>query len=311
VRWLVAGGAGYIGSHLVLQLIESGHEVIVFDDLSTGRLQRVPNGVKFIEGDILDFEFLMSTFMENEVAGVIHLAGKKSVIESFDKPEEYNKTNVQGTINLLKACEVGSVKYFIFSSTAAVYKDPKSNVTLGEHSPLFPSSPYGESKLLAEKAILEKPGSQIRKLIFRFFNVTGFLNSDLAEIDAPNLVPVIQRAIADGVPVQIYGSDHQTADGTCVRDYIHILDIAEAHLAAIKHFEETTDTKAQVINLGTGTGYSVLEVIGNLETLYNAKVEKVFLKKRPGEPSSIVCDPSLAKSLLGWEVSRNPFTGNL
>ena len=309
VTWLVTGGAGYIGSHIVVRLLESGYRVIVIDNLSTGRRQRIPSNVKFIEGDILDLEFLKSVLSENEVTGVIHLAGKKSVVESFSVPEDYFRTNVKGTINLLRACEAMDVKYFIFSSTAAVYRDPKSDVALRENAALSPSSPYGESKLSAEKAILGESNSKISKVIFRYFNVTGLLKPDLAESDAPNLVPVIQRAILNNVPVEIYGSDHHTRDGTCIRDYVHVLDIADAHLAAIKLLETSSEIRAEVLNLGTGKGHSVLEVIDNFEKLGKTSIKRIFLNRRHGEPSVIVCDPGLAKSILGWEVARNPFSG--
>ena len=307
MTWLIVGGAGYIGSHVVLRLVESGYSVIVFDDLSTGKLERIPFGVKFIEGSILDSKLLKSIFLEHKVSGVIHLAGKKSVIESFWKSEDYIRTNVQGTLNLLHACEDANVKYFIFSSTAAVYEDPKSGKALDEQSPTFPSSPYGQSKLLAENAIRGASPDKISKVIFRFFNVTGFHNSDFAEINAPNLIPVIQRAVANGDPVEIYGRDHKTRDGTCVRDYIHVLDVAEAHLAAIKLLSGLFGSNLEVINLGSGKGYSVLEVINNLENFCKTKIETIFSDSRPGEPDSIVCDPGYAKSLLGWEAIRNPF----
>jgi UDP-glucose 4-epimerase len=309
VTWLITGGAGYIGSHIVLRLVESGYQVVVIDDLSTGRRHRIPSNVKFVEGDILDVEFLKSVLLENKVTGVIHLAGKKSVMESFNNPEDYFKTNVIGTINLLNACEATLVKCFIFSSTAAVYEDPKSELALSEGSPIYPTSPYGESKQFAEKAILERSNRKISIVIFRYFNVTGLLKPDLAESDAPNLVPVVERAIVNDTPVEIYGSDHHTRDGTCIRDYVHVVDIAEAHLAAIKLIETSTYTRTHVVNLGTGTGYSVLEVIDNLENLYKTKIERIFLEKRPGEPSVIICNPGLAKTLLGWEVARNPFSG--
>jgi UDP-glucose 4-epimerase len=308
VTWLIAGGAGYIGSHVVLRLLDSGFDVIVLDDLSTGKLERIPFGVKFIEGSILNSQLLKSLFLENKISGVIHLAGKKSVTESFAKSKDYFRTNVEGTSNLLEACQVAGVKYFIFSSTAAVFKDPKSEKTLDEHSPTFPTSPYGESKLLAEQAILKDSRNELRKIIFRFFNVTGSRNFELAETNAPNLVPVIQRAIAENVPVEVYGLDHKTPDGTCIRDYIHVLDVAEAHLAAIKLFSNPSGSNVEIINLGTGRGYSVLEVINSFEDLYKTKVRKIFLETRPGEPDSIVCNPSYAESLLGWKVTRHPFS---
>lgn len=307
MTWLVAGGAGYIGSHVVLRLIESGYDVIVFDNLSTGKIERIPIGVKFIEGDILDLKLINSVFVENRVSGVIHLAGKKSVTESFNKPTDYLRTNVEGTSNLLEACKVAGVKNFIFSSTAAVYKDPKSQESLDELSPTLPSSPYGESKLLAEKAILKNFQHEFCRVIFRFFNVTGSYDIQLAETNGPNLVPVIQRAITSNMPVEVYGLDHKTPDGTCIRDYIHVLDVAEAHLAAIRFLSNPFGTKVEIVNLGTGKGYSVLEVIDSLEVLYKTEVRKVFMKARPGEPDSIICNPNYAKHLLGWEATRIPF----
>lgn len=309
MTWLITGGAGYIGSHVVLRLLESGYDVIVFDDLSTGRIERIPLGVKFIQGDILDSKFLKSVILDNEVRGVIHLAGKKSVIESFEIPEKYFETNMEGTKSLLRACEESTVRFLIFSSTAAVYKDPKSDLALNELSPILPSSPYGQSKLSAENIILEDHPNQIRKIIFRYFNVTGAHSSEFNELNAPNLVPVIQRAISEKTPVEIFGGDHDTRDGTCVRDYIHVLDIADAHLAGIKLLEDPLGIEIQVINLGTGVGYSVLEVIDSFEDLYKVKINKIFVKKRPGDSSSIICNPTLAKSLLGWKVTRNPFSG--
>ncbi|HEX6328393.1 MAG TPA: NAD-dependent epimerase/dehydratase family protein, partial [Jiangellaceae bacterium] len=232
MSWLVTGGAGYIGAHVVKALVDAGHDVVVLDDLSTGQPSRLPPDLPFVQGSLLDAEFRSRIFDTHEITGVVHLAAKKRVDESVEKPSLYYHENVEGLRLLLDSCVAANVPSFLFSSSAAVYGET-AVLPITENTPCEPVSPYGQTKLAGEwltHAVGAAAG--MHTVALRYFNVAGAGRPELADRTGMNLVPMLLRAIAGGTSPEIFGSDYPTPDGTCVRDYIHVVDVAEAHVAA-------------------------------------------------------------------------------
>lgn len=297
--WLVTGGAGYIGSHVIQSLIQVGITPRVIDNLSTGHRNRVPTGVAFMEADMRDAGAL-SDALEG-VDGVIHLAGRKSVTESVEKPLAYWDANLGGTLDLLRAMTYCRVSRIIFSSTAAVYA-PEANPR-SEMDPLEPGSPYGSSKMAAETVILEHArvyGSQ--PIILRYFNVAGAVAPHLSDDSADNLIPKCIRAIRTGQAPVIYGDDYATRDGTAIRDYVHVADVADAHARAAL----LSDTAPHsVYNVGTGTGTTVQEIVSGLLRISRSPLSPLLLGRRPGDPVQTVADITRIRQDLGWTPKRN------
>ena len=261
-----------------------------------------------LEGSILDKVFLEAVFTDYEFEGVIHLAARKSVAESVLNPDLYARINTEATDYLFKLCQRYGVKNFIFSSSAAVYAD--SNLARTEKSPVLPLNPYGKSKLDAEELIIcSNTQFPINVVIFRFFNVTGAASQETLETSGTNLIPAILSAIEENSKVTVYGSGYDTIDGTCVRDYIHVSDIAEAHYLAVKFLSGKNILDPVILNLGSGHGYTVLEVIDEISTLKNVKVEWDVTPPRSGDPKFVVCDATKALLTLGWSPSTSPFLG--
>ena len=307
MTWLVTGGAGYIGSHLVTELQSHGERVIVLDNLSSGSRKRLRENTLFVNGDINDSSVLDKIFSENKIAGVIHLAAKKSVSESFTNANDYHKVNVEGTKNVIELCKKYHVKKFIFSSTAAVYGSEMQEGGLLEDSQTNPKSPYGESKLKAEFQV-KNFGSVLANsyIIFRFFNVIGSASPLLTESDGLNIWPAIQRSLQTGSTFTIFGDRYPTRDGTCIRDYIHVQDIVQAHLLAINLLSKEQLTQ-ETINLGSGKGYTVLEVLRAFEETVGRKIPYEFGNPREGDLPEVYCNANLAHSILSWEANQNPF----
>lgn len=310
MNWLVTGGAGYIGAHIVRRLLESGRECVVLDDLSTGSRSRLPDTVPFVLGSILDGELVEETLRDHAVGGVLHLAGKKSAPESVLKPDLYEDVNVKGTQTVLNACKKRSVRAVVFSSTAAVYSGTLTTRSLTEDSALGPINPYGETKLLAEELLHEAASrGEVQVITFRYFNVAGADDWTLADTDGENLIPVLQRALDSGFSVPVFGTDLPTRDGTCIRDYVHVADIADAHLLAVESLERSKGTlpPAAVLNLGTGRGATVLEVIAAVEAAdrEGRRLHWYSAPSRPGDPVSSTCDASRAAEILGWRPRRS------
>lgn len=299
--WLVTGGAGYIGSHVVLKMSEAGFEVVVLDNLSSGLIERIPVGVNFIKGDICDFDLVSQLLLENKVEGIINLAALKSVEESKQIPEEYERINHLGTKILVDCAIKAGAKVFIQSSTAAVYGKSDSGL-VSETSELSPISPYGESKVLAEREVERFIGKDGRRgTCLRYFNVLGSESPLLKDNSKANVVPMVLEALAKGAPPQIFGDDYQTKDGTCIRDYIHVSDIARAHvLAAIKL---QTGDLPPAINIGTGKGYSVREIMSEILRQSISKLEPVVARRRDGDPGILIADVDLATEALGFTAS--------
>jgi len=300
--WLVTGGAGYIGSHVLLKMKEAGFALVTLDNLSSGLVKRIPSGVNLVEGDICDSDLVSRVLNENHVEGIINLAALKSVEESKRIPDEYERINHFGTKILVDCAILAGVKIFIQSSTAAVYGNSESGF-VSETSELNPISPYGQSKVLAEKEVARfvQEGGR-RGTSLRYFNVLGSDSPVLKDNSKANVVPMVLEALAKGAPPEIFGDDYPTKDGTCIRDYIHVSDIARAHvLAAIKL---QTGTLPPAINIGTGHGYSVREVMSEILIQSNSEVEPVVVGRREGDPAVLIARVDLAKTTLGFKSEK-------
>ncbi|MEI7560912.1 MAG: UDP-glucose 4-epimerase GalE [Actinomycetes bacterium] len=304
MKVLVTGGAGYIGSITVTKLINEGFEVSILDDLSTGHKENIHPKANFIEGSILDSFAIDKALDGCDV--IIHLAAKSIVSESVQKPELYKEVNVEGTRILLDRATHFKVSKFIFASTASVYS-PKPNEIVSENSEVKPDNPYGKSKANAEKLISSsKLLESSTAVVFRFFNVAGAYKQntfvDLYENHHPetHLIPnlIAKHASND---FYVYGNDYETIDGTCVRDYLHVLDIVEAFMSTIK---TTFSDSYNLLNLGTGEGYSILEVIGVLNELLHTNIKIQYRERRPGDTSRLVTSYDKAKLLIDWSPMR-------
>ena len=302
MKCLIIGGAGYIGSHIVLELLDNGHQVTVFDNLSTGSLKNVPDGVRFIEGDILNDADLTKTF-ESEVYDVVfHFAALKAAGESMDEPGKYAHHNITGSINILNAMVEYDVKKMIFSSSAAVYGYPEY-LPIDENHPTNPVNFYGFTKLEIERIL--KWYSELKGLRFaalRYFNAAGYdMKSRITEMEknCANLLPIVmETAAGTREKVLIFGDNYNTADGTGVRDYIHVNDLATAHIKAMIYLEK--ENKDIIVNLGTGNGYSVFDVINEIKKITGKAVPYRVVDRRPGDPDDLVAKSLNAKELLGW-----------
>lgn len=299
---LVTGGAGYIGSHTVRELSRRGYQIIVLDNLSKGHRASVA-GVEFVEGDTADGGLLRSLFQEREVRAVVHFAASSLVGESVLDPAAYYRNNVLGGISLLDAMASARVPYLVFSSTAAVYGEPRE-VPIPEDHPAVPANPYGATKLALEGAMRwygEAYGMKYAAL--RYFNAAGADPAgDIGEDHAPesHLIPLVLKAAMGLLPtLSVFGTDYPTPDGTCVRDYVHVNDLAEAHVLALDALAAGAPSGAY--NLGNGNGYSVLEVIKAAEAVTGQRVPVEYGPRRPGDPATLVASSEKAKRDLGWQ----------
>ena len=305
MRILVVGGAGYIGSHVVKELLKTGYEVRVFDNLSTGQEVNLFENAEFIQGDILDAPTLEKAM--KGIDGVVHLAAKKAVGESMEKPDLYALNNLNGTINVLNAMVKENVKYFVFSSTAAVYGMPDVEV-LNEQTPLNPINFYGFSKKMIEEVLSWYDRLKgIKFVSLRYFNAVGYdKEGDVKglEKNPQNLLPIVMETIF-GVreKMTVFGSDYPTKDGTCVRDYIHVSDLASAHELAFQYLLKGNES--QIMNLGTGFGHSVKEMIETAEQVTGQKVNYEMGGRRAGDPAALMAYSKKAHELLGWEPKHS------
>ncbi|WP_117211477.1 UDP-glucose 4-epimerase GalE [Allorhizocola rhizosphaerae] len=301
--WLVTGGAGYIGGHTVARLLSEGRRVVVLDDLSTGLAHRLPVGVPLVNASVLDTDAVAGALREHAVSGVIHFAAKKSVPESMADPLLYYREIVGGTTSLLTAMREAGVGRLVYSSTAAVYGMPKQGI-VRETDPAVPISPYGHSKLVSEQVIREVGRAhELSWLSLRYFNAVGADTVGLADHGASNLFPRIFRAFAQGRPVVVTGGDFDTPDGTGVRDYIHVGDLADAHVAAVHRLER--GPAAAVLNVGTGRGYSVLEVLAAFREITGEDVPYEIVAPRAGDPATVIASVDRIAEELGWSARRD------
>ena len=310
---LVTGGAGFIGSHTLVELLESGGEAVVFDNFvnssaeSLKRVEKITGKTfKFYEADMLDKAALDRIFAENKIDSVIHFAGLKAVGESVAQPERYYSNNIIGTLNLLESMDKYNVKKLVFSSSATVYGKPDS-VPIREDFPLRTTNPYGSTKLMIEQILRDicVADKDMSVVLLRYFNPVGAHPSGLIGEDPRgipnNLFPYITQ-VASGRRdhLSVFGNDYNTHDGTGVRDYIHVVDLAKAHICALRYADKNKG--AEAINVGTGTGYSVLDMVNAYERITGKKVKYEIVARRPGDIDECYADPSKAAKLLGWKA---------
>jgi UDP-glucose 4-epimerase len=299
MRVLVTGGAGYIGSVATAMLLERGFDVTVLDDCSTGHRDAVVDGANFIEGSVLSEESLALALVDCQA--VFHFAAKSLVGESVEKPELYFDVNVNGTKNLLKQMSLAKVSKLVFSSTAATYGEPEV-IPITESAKTEPTSPYGSTKLAVDNLITEEAKSGLAAISLRYFNVAGAYKSKfgwLAERHNPetHLIPNLLRSTVAN-PIKIFGDDWPTKDGTCIRDYIHVADLIDAHILAL---ESLSPSRHRIINLGSGSGYSVAEVISAATKVLGRAIPVEITSRRSGDPAVLVADISLAEQALKWK----------
>ena len=280
--WLVTGGAGYIGNHVTRALLESGRQVVVLDDLSSGVANRIPKNVVFIQADVKDRSALAAALTEYKVDGVIHLAAKKAAGESVDVPLYYYRENVAGMLSVLEAMQEAGVKRFVYSSSAAVYGTPLVN-PISESAALAPESPYGETKVVGEwMTKAQGVAHDVSWVALRYFNVAGTGSDDLGDTSVNNLIPMVFKALEQGKQPQIFGDDYPTPDGTCIRDYIHVSDLADAHVVAAQFCEN--QRAAEAFNVGRGVGSSVREVMDMVSEVIGTQVNPKVVGRRVGDP---------------------------
>ena len=303
MRLLVLGGAGYIGSHTAVELLESGHDVVIVDSLVTGYEAAVPEGAIFYQGDIRGYDFLNSLFKKEAIDAVIHFAAFSLVGESVTDPLKYYENNLYGTKVLLKAMIDNGVNKIVFSSTAATYGEPE-NIPILEDDRTCPTNPYGETKLAMEKMMKWSANAYGLKYVsLRYFNACGAHKSaKIGEAHNPesHLIPlVLQVPNGKRESVSIYGTDYDTPDGTCIRDYIHVTDLAKAHILAVEYLMK--GGVSNVFNLGNGVGYSVREVIETARKVTGHPIPAVEIPRRAGDPARLVASGEKAKAILGWK----------
>jgi len=304
MRLLVTGGAGYIGSVVAAQLIAAGHDVTVLDDLSTGHADAVPAGARFVQGDLRTGA---AAVLDEGIEAVLHFAAKSLVGESVEQPALYWSHNLGGTLALLEAMRAAGVRTIVFSSTAAVYGEPET-VPIPETAKTMPTSPYGASKLAIDTALTEYARLHgFGATSLRYFNVAGAFADHgtwLGERHVPetHLIPsILQAAARDSGPVAIFGDDYPTPDGSCVRDYIHVADLGQAHLLALA---ACTPSRHAIYNLGSGTGYSNLEVLAACRQVTGLEIPAKIADRRPGDPAMLVASSERISSDLGWHPAR-------
>ncbi len=300
---LVLGGAGYIGSHTALELVRAGREVVVADSLVTGFRSAVPEGARFYHGDIRDFDFLDDLFHREQINAVIHFAAYSLVGESVTNPLKYYDNNLCGTKVLLEAMVKNNVKKIVFSSTAATYGEPE-NIPILENDRTCPTNPYGETKLAMENMFKWTAAAHgLRYVSLRYFNACGADESGkIGEAHNPesHLIPLILQ-VPNGKreSISIYGTDYDTPDGTCIRDYIHVTDLASAHILAVQYLENGGES--DIFNLGNGVGYSVREVIETARKITGHPIPAVETLRRAGDPARLVASSEKARKILGWK----------
>jgi UDP-glucose 4-epimerase len=305
MKILVVGGAGYIGSHVAREFLDSGHEVTIFDNLSTGSRENLFREERFIKGDILDYRSILKAMKGHDAA--IHLAAAKAAGESMQKPEKYSLQNISGTVNIVNAAVEAGVNKLVFSSSAATYGEPKY-LPIDEKHPTIPENYYGFTKLEIERILAWYDKLKgLRYAALRYFNAAGYDTrgriSGLEKKPA-NLIPVIMETAAGMRPsLTVFGTDYPTKDGTGVRDYVHVSDLARGHVAALDWIAR--NDKSLVVNLGSGEGLSVLELIEEARRVTGKPIPAEFVGRRPGDPACLYASSALAKELLGWEARES------
>ncbi|MEE9103050.1 UDP-glucose 4-epimerase GalE [Pseudomonas nitroreducens] len=312
---LVTGGAGYIGSHTCIELLNKGHELVIYDNFCNShpnvvdRIKKITNkDVTLVNGDVLDQDCLEETLKLHKCTAVIHFAGLKAVGDSVKEPLAYYENNVVGTLRLLAAMRSANVRKLVFSSSATVYGDPQA-LPIPETHPLGATNPYGRTKLMVEEILhdFHAANSDFNVSVLRYFNPVGAHESGLIGEDPlgtpNNLMPFVAQVAVDRRPqLSVWGGDYATHDGTGVRDYIHVMDLAEGHVCALQQLESTPFF---TVNLGTGQGYSVLDVVRAFEKASGKSIPYTICPRRPGDIAACYANPELARTLLGWQATRD------
>ncbi|MFG1806097.1 UDP-glucose 4-epimerase GalE [Streptomyces sp. NPDC049040] len=305
MTWMITGGAGYIGSHVVRALVADGQSVVVLDDLSTGDPQRLPADVPLVRGSVLDREVLDRVLREHEVRGIVHIAAKKQVGESVERPLWYYRENVEGLRTVLEAAAEAQVRAFVFSSSAAVYGMPDVDLVT-ERTPCEPMNPYGETKLAGEWLVAAAGRTYgMATASMRYFNVAGAAAPELGDPGITNLVPMVFDRLDRGLPPLVFGDDYPTPDGTCIRDFVHVADIASAHVAAARRL--TDDPSAHlVLNIGRGEGVSVAEMVRVIQEVSgHTGTGLEVVARRPGDPARVVASAESISKELGWSAAHD------
>ncbi|MEU1529962.1 UDP-glucose 4-epimerase GalE [Streptomyces fagopyri] len=303
MTWLITGGAGYIGAHVARAMAEAGERVVALDDLSAGVARRLPESIPLVQGSSLDGDLLKRVLAEHAVTGVVHLAARKQVGESVEQPTRYYQENVGGLATLLEAVAGAGVRRFLFSSSAAVYGNPDVDL-ITEDTPCAPMSPYGETKLAGEWLVRAAGRAHgIATVCLRYFNVAGAAGPELADTGVFNVIPMVFDRLTRGEAPRIFGGDYPTPDGTCVRDYIHVADLAEAHLAAARRLAGDA-TGDLTVNIGRGEGVSVRELLTLIAEVSGDTREPVVEPRRPGDAPRAVASAGLAARDLDWSARR-------
>jgi len=302
MKILLTGGAGYIGSHVLLSIIENKHEVIVIDDLSTGNKNLIPENIKLINTNINNSEKISNVLVEENFDLLLHFAGFIKVEESVQNPDKYFKNNTDNAIELFETCYKHNLHNIIFSSTAAAYGNPSNNESITEDETLTPLNPYGESKVKTEEYLLNNK-DKYNSIILRYFNVAGAdpkLRSGLISNTPTHLIKILSEvAVGKREKISIYGNDYNTEDGTAIRDYIHVTDLASIHLEAAKYLLE--NQISNIFNCGYGKGYSVLEVINIAKKIYGEKIKFKYDKRRPGDAEKLISNVDKLHQHINWK----------
>ncbi|MFG2312675.1 UDP-glucose 4-epimerase GalE [Streptomyces sp. NPDC048566] len=303
MTWLITGGAGYIGAHVARAMAEAGERVVALDDLSSGVADRLPPGIPLVQGSSLDGDLLKRVLAEHAVTGVVHLAARKQVGESVAEPTRYYQENVGGLATLLEAVAGAGVRRFVFSSSAAVYGNPDAD-PITEDTACAPMSPYGETKLAGEWLVRAAGRAHgIATVCLRYFNVAGAASPELADTGVFNIIPMVFDRLTRGEAPRIFGDDYPTPDGTAVRDYLHVCDLAEAHLAAARRLTGGASGDLTV-NIGSGRGVSVRELMALVAEVTGDTRQPVVEPRRPGDAPRAVASAALAGEELGWSARR-------
>ncbi|MBT2423570.1 UDP-glucose 4-epimerase GalE [Streptomyces sp. ISL-22] len=304
MTWLITGGAGYIGAHVVRAMTEAGERAVVYDDLSTGIADRVPDSVPLVVGSTLDGARIARAIAAHRITGVVHLAAKKQVGESVDLPLHYYRENVEGLRILLEAATAADVRSFVFSSSAAVYGMPDVDLVT-EETPCTPMSPYGETKLAGEWLVRATGrATGIATASLRYFNVAGAATPKLADVGVFNLIPMVFEKLTENAPPRIFGDDYPTPDGTCIRDYIHVVDLAEAHVATARALHSSPSLDL-TLNIGRGEGVSVREMIDLINAVTGYDSPPTVTPRRPGDPARVVASADRIATELGWKARHD------
>ena len=304
---MVVGGAGYIGSHVVKMLKEQGFNPVVYDNLSTGFRKAVDKNIPFVKGDLGDKTLLKKVFKKYKIEAVMHFAAFIEVGESVQNPAKYYQNNLAKVLNLLDSMLESGIKYFVFSSTAATFGNPITK-TISETHPQNPINPYGQTKLFVEKVLKDYDAAYgLKSTVLRYFNAAGADESAAigeAHKKETHLIPlVLQTALGKRKEIKIFGTDYPTPDGTCIRDYVHVSDLARAHILALKYMFKTD--KSGDFNLGSSKGASVLEIIKKVQKITGRKFKIVQDKRRAGDPAVLIASSKKAKKLLNWKTTYN------